>query len=172
MTFFQQQIFPECDFAVFAAIQRQILPDLQGEIIRSYIQHFGGQNQIAGQLVNCGQLETGIASPGGDFTFPVFRRSGKRHTQFSICSGFQKGVINLQYTVHEIVNFIAEKFNISGVAAVVEHHLGHPGGTGVIDGTGPETAHADAAVIDGVREHISVVDPGKAAGVVTQGGFP
>lgn len=45
------------------------------------------------------------------------------------------------------------------------HHYRHPCGAGVVDDTRPETAHGDSAVIDRVRQHVSVLDSDERLGV-------
>lgn len=57
---------------------------------------------------------------------------------------------------------------VPGIVVILAHHLSHPCGAGVVDRSGPEGAHADAAVIHRMRHHIPVVDPDKVLCILPQ----
>ena len=85
---------------------------------------------------------------------------------------FQHCLIDAHHAAHEIETETFEELNIAGAADIFEHHHRHPAGGGVIHRAGPETAHADAAVIHGVRDHIAVVNANEAFGVAAHLLFP
>ena len=172
VTFFQQQTVPQSDFIVHDRRLRQFFADLEPERIGRFSQQFCCFEQVFRQTVQRGKLKTGVASPGVNIGPAVFRRDRDRQRQQTVFSGFQHGRKNVHHTFHEIINIAAQIFHISGVIAVIKHHHGDPGGTAVVNGSGPEITHAAGAVVHRMRQHVAVFDSRETARIVPEFAAP
>ena len=65
-----------------------------------------------------------------------------------------------------------KEVSVTGIFAVVSHHHGDPGGTGMVDAASPEPAHAHAPVIYGVWQHVTIFDPDETFCIAAELFFP